>query len=228
MNYVFEMREIPAVAVAGTEDSFPVHRIYCVGQNYAKHAREMGANPEREAPFFFSKPADAVCPEGARLPYPLATEDFHHEIELVVAIGKKGTHISASEALDYVFGYAVGFDLTRRDLQGEAKKKGRPWATAKGFDNSAPCSAVHSVGEVGHLERGKITLSVNGELRQQGDISEMICSVPEIISSLSSFFEICPGDLIFTGTPSGVGPLKRGDSLEGEVENLDRLHITIV
>ena len=126
MNYVFEMREIPAVAVAGTEDSFPVHRIYCVGQNYAKHAREMGANPEREAPFFFSKPADAVCPEGAQLPFPLATENFHHEIELVVAIGKKGTHVSVSEALDYVFGYAVGFDLTRRDLQGEAKRKAVP------------------------------------------------------------------------------------------------------
>ncbi|MGY8697974.1 MAG: fumarylacetoacetate hydrolase family protein, partial [bacterium] len=177
MSYVFTAQETPSVAVAGTTDVFPVHRIYCVGQNYANHAREMGANPEREAPFFFSKPADAVCPEGTRLPFPLATDNLHHEIELVIAIGKKGTNILTGDALDYVFGYAVGLDLTRRDLQSEAKKKGRPWATAKGFDNSAPCSAVHSVSEVGHFERGKITLSVNGELRQQGDISDMIWSV---------------------------------------------------
>ena len=228
MSYVHPVPETPAVAVAGTGDSFAVHRIYCVGQNYAKHALEMGANPEREAPFFFCKPADAVCPEGTKLPFPLATENLHHEIELVVAIGKKGTHILASEALDHVFGYAVGLDLTRRDLQGEAKKKGRPWTTAKGFDHSAPCSAVHPVCEVGHMEQGKITLSVNGELRQQGDISDMIWFVPEVISSLSGFFELYPGDLIYTGTPVGVSPLKRGDRLEGEVENLTRLNIVIV
>ena len=227
MNYVFPIQACPAVTVAGTKDNFPVHRIYCVGQNYAKHAREMGANPEREAPFFFSKPSDAVCPEGAKLPYPLATENLHHEIELVVAIGKKGTHVLVSDALDYVFGYAVGLDLTRRDLQAEAKKKGRPWATAKGFDNSAPCSAIHEVGEVGHIESGKITLSVNGELRQQGDISEMIWSVAEVISSLSNFFELCPGDLIYTGTPAGVGLLVRGDRLEGKVEKLTSLNIEI-
>jgi len=227
MTYVFRPQKSPSVAVAGTADVFPVHRIYCVGQNYASHAREMGANPEREAPFFFSKPADAVCPEGSRLPFPLATENLHHEIELVVAIGKTGTNILATEALDYVFGYAVGLDLTRRDLQSEAKKKGRPWATAKGFDNSAPCSAVHTVSEVGHLKRGSITLSVNGELRQQGDISDMIWSVAEVVSSLSDFFELCPGDLIYTGTPAGVGPLKKGDKLEGGVENLAKLNITV-
>ena len=227
MAYVFTAKETPSVAVAGTTDFFPVHRIYCVGQNYANHAREMGANPEREAPFFFSKPADAVFPEGSRLPFPLATENLHHEIELVVAIGKKGTNILATEALDYVFGYAVGLDLTRRDLQSDAKKKGRPWATAKGFDNSAPCSPVHTVSEVGHLERGSITLSVNGELRQQGDISDMIWSVAEVISSLSGFFELCPGDLVYSGTPAGVGPLKKGDKLEGEVENLAKLNITV-
>ena len=227
MNSVFTAQEIPSVAVAGTNDIFPIHRIYCVGQNYANHAREMGADPERESPFFFSKPADAICQEGSRLPFPIATENLHHEIELVIAIGKKGTNILTADSLEYVFGYAVGLDLTRRDLQSEAKKKGRPWSTAKGFDNSAPCSAVHSVGEVGHFERGKITLSVNGELRQKGDISDMIWSVAELISSLSSFFELCPGDLIYTGTPAGVGPLKKGDKLEGEVENLAKLNITI-
>ena len=227
MAYVFTVQETPKVAVAETTDFFPVHRIYCVGQNYANHVREMGANSEREPPFFFSKPADAIFPEGSRLPFPLATENLHHEIELVVAIGKKGTDILATEALDYVFGYAVGLDLTRRDLQSDAKKKGRPWSTAKGFDNSAPCSAVHTVSEVGHLERGSITLSVNGELRQQGDISDMIWSVGEVVSSLSGLFELCQGDLIYTGTPAGVGPVKKGDKLEGEVENLAKLNITV-
>ena len=228
MSYAFTAQETPSVAIAGTTDVFPVHRIYCVGQNYANHAREMGVNPEREAPFFFSKPADAVCPDGTKLPFPLATENLHHEIELVIAIGKKGTNILTEDALDYVFGYAVGLDLTRRDLQSEDKEKGRPWATAKGFDNSAPCSTVHPVSEVGHFRHGKITLSVNGELRQKGDISEMIWSVAEVISSLSVFFELCPGDLIYTGTPAGVGPLWKCDKLEGEVENLAKLNITII
>ena len=228
MGSVFKVQEAPTENVTGTGDSFPVHRIYCVGQNYANHVREMGANPEREAPFFFSKPADAVCPEGTQVPYPMATDNLHHEVELIVAVGKNGTNIPASEALDYVFAYAAGLDLTRRDLQKEAKKKGRPWATAKGFDRSAPCSDLHKVEEVGHIERGKITLSVNGEIRQQGDIPDMIWSVAEVISSLSSFFELCTGDLIFTGTPAGVGPLECGDILEGGVENLAKLNITIV
>ena len=228
MGTVFKVQETPTVNVAGTGNSFPVHRIYCVGQNYADHVREMGANPEREAPFSFSKPADAVCPEGTKLPYPMATANLHHEVELIVAVGKNGTNIPASEALYYVFAYAVGLDLTRRDLLQEAKKKGRPWATAKGFDRSVPCSDLHKVEEVGHIERGKITLSVNGEISQQGDISDMIWSVAEILSSLSSFFELCPGDLIFTGTPAGVRPLECGDILEGEVENLAKLNITIV
>ena len=227
MSYIFAKQETPSVMIEGTKDVFPVHRIYCVGQNYSNHAIEMGVNPEREAPFFFSKPADAICQEGSRLPFPLATENLHHEIELVIAIGKKGENILKGDALKYVFGYAVGLDLTRRDLQSEAKEKGRPWSTAKGFDNSAPCSAIHSVSEVGHFERGKITLSVNGELRQKGDIADMIWSVAEVISSLSCFFELCPGDLIYTGTPAGVGPLKKGDKLTGEVENLAKLNITI-
>ena len=228
MRYVFAKHEIPALSVTGTEELFPVHRIYCVGQNYSKHMREMGSNPERDAPFFFSKPADAVCRHGSNISYPPATKNLHHEIELVVAIGMKGINIPTTEALNHVFGYTVGLDLTRRDLQQEAKKKGRPWSVAKGFDNSAPCSVIHKVDEVGHLEQGKITLNVNGEIRQQGDISEMIWSIPEIISILSGYFELCPGDLIFTGTPEGVGPLNRGDILEGEVEQLTKLSITIV
>ena len=204
MGYVFAEKETPALDVVGTEDRFPVHRIYCVGQNYVKHAREMGANSEREAPFFFSKPADAVCTDKWKLPYPMATNNLHHEIELVVAIGKTGTNISEAKALEYVFGYAVGLDLTRRDLQGEAKKKGRPWTTAKGFDHSAPCSALHLINEVGHIKQGKIKLSVNGEVRQQGEIADMIWSVPEVISSLSRLFELYPVDLIFTFTPIWV------------------------
>ncbi|MBC8257718.1 MAG: fumarylacetoacetate hydrolase family protein [SAR324 cluster bacterium] len=228
MGYVFALPETPTVTVVGTKDNFPVRRIYCVGQNYANHVREMGANPEREAPFFFSKPADAVCADGSKLPFPLATENLHHEVEMVVAIGKNGKNISESAAQDYVYAYAVGLDLTRRDLQAEAKKKGRPWATAKGFDNSAPCSTLHRVDEVGHISQGKITLSINGETRQEGDISELIWSVSEVISSLSAFFELFPGDLIYTGTPSGVGPLKRGDKLIAEIENLARLNIEIV
>ncbi len=228
MRYVFAKHEIPALSVTGTEELFPVHRIYCVGQNYSKHMREMGSNPERDAPFFFSKPADAVCRHGSNISYPPATKNLHHEIELVVAIGMKGINIPTTEALNHVFGYTVGLDLTRRDLQQEAKKKSRPWSVAKGFDHSAPCSVLHKVDEVGHLEQGNITLNVNGEIRQQGDISEMIWSVPEIISILSGYFELCPGDLIFTGTPEGVGPLNRGDILEGEVEQLTKLSITIV
>ena len=227
MSFVIQPSEQASVAIDGSTERFPVRRIYCVGRNYRAHAIEMGADPDREPPFFFMKPADAIVENGATIAYPQKTENLHHEIELVVAIGKKGTNILATEALDYVFGYAVGLDLTRRDLQSDAKKKGRPWATAKGFDNSAPCSAVHTVSEVGHLERGSITLSVNGELRQQGDISDMIWSVAEVISSLSGFFELCPGDLVYSGTPAGVGPLKKGDKLEGEVENLAKLNITV-
>ena len=227
MSYVFDAQEIPTLPVSGTLDVFPVHRIYCVGQNYAKHAREMGINSDRASPFFFNKPADALFCGGTQIPFPLATENLQHEIELVVAIGKKGTQIQESKALEYVFGYAVGLDLTRRDLQIEAKKKGQPWATAKGFDFSAPCSSIHLVNKVGYLEKGKITLSVNDEIRQKGDISEMIWTVKEIISFLSYFFELCPGDLIFTGTPEGVGQLKRGDKIKGEIENIDKLNLRI-
>ena len=228
MSYVFPINETPVLTVAGTEDFFPVHRIYCVGQNYSEHMFEMGSNPERDAPFFFCKPADAVINQKSIISYPSKTKNLHHEIEMVVAIGEKGREISKSEALNHIFGYTVGMDLTRRDLQKEAKKKGRPWAVAKGFDHSAPCSVLHKVDEVGYLEKGSITLKVNGEIRQRGDISEMIWSVPEIISILSGYFELLPGDLIFTGTPSGVGPIKKGDKLEGLIEKLTKLEINIV
>ncbi len=216
------------VEVAGSVARFPVHRIYCVGRNYAAHALEMGADPERDPPFFFMKPADAVVPNGAAVRYPSCTANLHHEIELVVAIGEGGQDIPVASALAHVFGYAVGNDLTRRDLQSAAREQGRPWDVAKGFDHSAPISAIRRVADVGHLERGVIWLEVNGETRQHADLSEMVWDVPEIIAELSKLFELRPGDLVFTGTPAGVGPVQRGDSLVGGIDGLDTLRTTIV
>ena len=227
MSYVLPPPPIPAVPVKGRTERFAVHRIYCVGRNYAAHAREMGANPEREAPFFFAKPADAIVPNDSRIPYPSRTNNFHHEIELVVAIGKGGRDIPAARALDHVYGYAVGNDLTRRDLQSDAKDNGRPWDTSKGFDRSAVIGAISPAAQSGHLNRGQIWLKVNGQLRQQADLSELIWSVPEIIAELSTLFELQPGDLIYTGTPAGVGALKRGDRLEGGIDGLGELVTTI-
>jgi fumarylpyruvate hydrolase len=218
----------PTVEVAGSTARFPVHRIYCVGRNYAAHAREMGMDPEREPPFFFTKPADAVVPNGAPVPYPPRTANLHHEIELVVAIGEGGKDIPVANALAHVFGYAVGNDLTRRDLQTAARNDGRPWDVAKGFDQSAPITAIRRVADLGHPERGAIWLEVNGETRQRADLSEMIWDVPEIIAELSTYFELRPGDLVFTGTPAGVGPVRRGDSLVGGIDGLDTLRTTIV
>ena len=199
---------------------FPVHRIYCVGRNYAAHAREMGHDPDREPPFFFMKPADAVAFDGSTLDSPLATADLHHEIELVVALAKGGANIPEAEALDHVFGYTVGLDMTRRDLQGDAKTKGRPWDTGKGFDHSAPIGALRTVAEVGHSTKARITLKVNGESRQDGNINQMIWNVPETIAYLSGLFHLQPGDMIFTGTPAGVAAVGPGDRLEGEVEGI--------
>ncbi len=213
----------PAIAVAGEDSLFPVHRIYCVGRNYGAHAREMGQDPERESPFFFMKPADALVANHQTIPFPPRTSNLHHEIELVVALGRGGANIDAAQALNHVFGYAVGNDLTRRDLQNQAKEKGRPWSTAKGFDRSAVVSAIHPVAQVGHPTRGRIWLSVNGEIRQQGDLSELIWSIPEIIAELSTLFELAAGDLIFTGTPAGVGALRSGDRIEGGVDGIDTL-----
>jgi fumarylpyruvate hydrolase len=228
MTFVIPPTVQTTVEVTGTDARFPVHRVYCVGRNYAKHAREMGMDPEREPPFFFSKPADAVVPNGTPVPYPPRTSNLHHEIELVVAIGMGGRDIPLANALAHVFGYAVGNDLTRRDLQFEAREQRRPWDVAKGFDCSAPVSAIRPAAEVGHPERGVIWIEVNGESRQRADLSEMIWSVPEIVAELSTYFELRPGDLIFTGTPEGVGPVQRGDSLVGGIDGLETLRTTIV
>jgi fumarylpyruvate hydrolase len=205
-----------------------VHRIYCVGRNYAAHVREMGNDPQREPPCFFMKPADAVVANGAPVPYASRTANLHHEVELVIAIGAGGRHITPRAALDHVFGYAVGNDLTRRDLQFAAKDKGLPWDVAKGFDHSAPITAIRTVADTGHLSSGRIWLEVNGHQRQDANLAEMIWSVPEIIVELSTLFELQPGDLIFTGTPAGVGPVQRGDSIVAGIDGLDTLRTTIV
>ncbi len=217
----------PTAAIEGSPQRFPIHRIYCVGRNYVEHAHEMGSDPTRDPPVFFTKPADAVMPNGAPIPFPPRTANFHHEIELVIAIGREGREIPAGRALEYVFGYAVGNDLTRRDLQGASKKRGEPWDTGKAFDCSAPLGAIRPVSR-GHVSRGRIWLKVNDELRQNADVSALIWSVPEIIAELSCLFDLKPGDLIFTGTPAGVGPLRPGDRLEGGIDGLETLRNTIV
>ena len=222
-NLAFAVPPRPVVPVAGASTLFPVHRIYCVGKNYAAHAREMGTDPTREPPFFFSKPADALVGDGARVAYPSRTANFHHEIELVVAIGGEGREVTREAALGLVYGYAVGNDFTRRYLQARAKDKGQPWDVAKGFDESAAISAIRSVSQVGHPQRGRIWLAVNGTVRQDADISELTWSVPEIIAELSTLFTLRPGDLIYTGTPAGVGALHRGDRIEGGVEGVGSL-----
>jgi fumarylpyruvate hydrolase len=228
MSFVIPPSPQPSVEVAGTDERFPVHRIYCVGRNYAKHAREMGMDPDREPPFFFSKPADAVVANGTPVPYPSRTSNLHHEIELVVAIGTAGRDIPIDSALAHVYGYSVGLDLTRRDLQFAARDQGRPWDVSKGFDHSAPVSAIRPAATMGHPEQGAIWLEVNGETRQRANLSEMIWNVAEIVAELSTYFELRPGDLVFTGTPEGVGALQRGDSLVGGIDGLETLRITIV
>jgi fumarylpyruvate hydrolase len=228
MTLVYSPPPQTILPVVGVDGVAPVHRIYCVGRNYADHAREMGHDPDREPPFFFSKPADAIVVEGGDVPYPPKTSDLHHEIELVVVLGRGGADIAVEEALDHVYGYAVGIDLTRRDLQGEAKKAGRPWDLGKGFDASAPCSAVQPAGVIGHPAAGAIWLKVNGEARQSGDLAQQIWNVPETISYLSGFITLKPGDLIFTGTPAGVGAVVAGDRLEGHIDAVGDIAITLV
>jgi fumarylpyruvate hydrolase len=205
---------------------FPVRRVYCVGRNYAAHAREMGGDPSREPPFFFTKPADALVTGGADTPFPVASENLHHEVELVVAIGQGGADISVETALAHVFGYAVGLDLTRRDLQDQAKAARQPWDMAKGFDASGPIGIIVPVHE--HLSAGRITLQVNGQVRQSGELQDMIWPVPDIIAALSRLVRLAPGDLIFTGTPDGVGPLQRGDVLRGEVGGVGIIETRII
>jgi fumarylpyruvate hydrolase len=227
MNSIIPLWPLPAVPVTGSEAQFPVRRIFCVGRNYAEHAREMGGNPEREPPFFFMKPADAIV-TGGRMDYPSKTSDLQHEIELVVALSRGGRDIPVAAALDRIFGYAVGLDMTRRDIQGELKAKGRSWEMGKAFDQSAPISAIAPAARIGHPRRGAITLEVNSQSRQHGDLSDMIWPVAEIIANLSGYVTMQPGDLIFTGTPAGVGKVERGDRLEGAVEGVGELSVTIV
>jgi len=231
MSYVITPPTPAVVPVAGQDAGFPVRRVYCIGRNYAAHAREMGGSPDREPPFFFCKPADAVYPvagpEPAEWPYPSMTSDLHHEIELVAAIGRGGRDIVVEAALDHVWGYGVGLDMTRRDLQAQMKSQGRSWEIGKAFDHAAPMSALHPVSEVGHPAAGVIWLDVNGERRQSGDLADMIWSVAEAVAELSRYFLFAPGDLLMTGTPSGVGAVKRGDVLSGGVEGVDLLSITV-
>jgi len=226
MDYAIDFPKTPVLPVAESNKLFPVGRIYCVGRNYAEHAREMGHDPNREPPFFFMKPADAIVQNGATIPYPQMTKDLHHEIEMVVAIGKGGADIPVEKALDHVFGYGVGLDMTRRDLQGEAKKMGRPWEMGKAFDHSAPCTALKPAAMVGHPAQGAIWLKVNGVVKQQGDLADMIWNVPEMIACLSRLITLRPGDLIMSGTPAGVGPVQRGDKLEGHVDGVGDLTVT--
>jgi len=225
-EFAFPPPPTPSAGISGSDQRFPIHRIYCVGRNYADHVREMGGDTERELPVFFTKPADAVVENGATIAYPTRTSNLHHEIELVIAIGLGGRNISKDKALEHVFGYAAGNDLTRRDLQHAAKQRGQPWDSSKAFDSSAPLTAIRPVAR-GHLTKGKIWLVVNGQLRQESDVSEMIWTTPEVIAELSTLFELKAGDLIFTGTPAGVGVLKPGDRIEGGIDGLDILHNSI-
>ena len=224
-NFVINLGPQPSLPIVGSEQRFPVGRIYCVGRNYADHAREMGHDPDREPPFFFMKPANAIVQNDATIPYPVGTADCHHEIELVVAIGKGGSNIAPEQALTHVWGYGVGLDMTRRDVQGQAKKMGRPWEMGKSFDESAPISALASAASIGHPAKGAIWLKINGEVRQQGDLAMQIWNVQEQISYLSNLITLQPGDLIMTGTPAGVGPVHKGDKLEGHVDGVGELRI---
>lgn len=215
---------VPAsAAIAGSAARFPIRRVFCIGRNYAEHAAEMGASVDRGHPVFFCKPADAIVADGTDIPYPLATQELHHEVEMVVALHSGGTDIAEADAPTHVFGYAVGLDLTRRDLQAVAKAKGMPWDTAKAFDHSAPLSAIRAASAIGHPRHASLTLEVNGVIRQQSDISQMIFSVPEILTRLSRLFELKAGDLVFTGTPAGVGPLARGDVFHARLTGIAEL-----
>ena len=226
-DYVFPPAVVPALPVAGSDQLFPVRRLYCVGRNYAEHAIEMGHDPNREPPFFFQKNPDSLVLDG-RFPYPAASSDVHFEIELVVALKSGGSDIPVERAMDCVYGYAVGLDMTRRDLQGEAKKLGRPWEVGKSFEASAPCSAIVPASRIGHPERGAVWLDVNGKRRQTGDLSQLIWKIPETISYLSGLFRLAPGDLIMTGTPAGVGAINRGDTMKGGVEGVGEIDVRVV
>ncbi len=226
-NYVFPPPAVPALPIAGSDQVFPVRRLYCVGRNYAEHAIEMGHDPNREPPFFFQKNPDSLVLDG-RFPYPAASSDVHFEIELVVALKSGGSDIPAERAMDCVYGYAVGLDMTRRDLQGEAKKLGRPWEVGKSFEASAPCGPIVPAGRIGHPTNGAVWLDVNGKRRQTGDLSQLIWKIPETISYLSGLFKLAAGDLIMTGTPAGVGAVQRGDVMKGGVEGVGEIEVRVV
>ena len=227
MNYVFPPIATPAVPVAGSGELFPVRRIFCVGRNYSDHVKEMGGDPERNPPFFFSKPADALVQSGATVRYPTLTKEFHYEMELVVAIGKPAFQVSVDEANDYIYGYAAGIDLTRRDIQMDALHKGLPWDFGKSFDFSAPCATIYPKSESGTLESARIWLSVNGEIKQDANITDLIWSVPELLSTLSHGIALQPGDLIYTGTPAGVSAIVPGDRLVGGIDGLGEIEIEV-
>jgi fumarylpyruvate hydrolase len=226
-GHVIDPPAVTAAPIHGSDQTFPVRRVYCIGRNYAAHAIEMGHDPDREPPFFFQKNPDNLDFSG-EFPYPEKTSDVHHEIELVVALGRGGRNIPIENALDHVWGYGVGLDMTRRDLQGEAKKMGRPWEVGKAFERSAPMGPLKPATVTGHPTQGKVLLKVNGEVRQQGDLNQLIWRIPEMISYLSEYFALAPGDVIMTGTPAGVGPVVKGDVMEAHVEGFDDVTITVV
>jgi len=227
VNYIFRVPPAISVEISGSEDRFPVHRVYCIGRNYFANADEVSKR-ERQAPYFFQKPADGLVPSGGEFPYPSASENVQHEIELVVAVGKGGANITVDDALDHVFGYAVGFEMTRRDLQEQAKAAGTPWDAAKGFDYSAPISAIRPASDIGHPASGRIWLAINGTLRQDSDLNLHIWNVQETIAHLSSLFTLMPGDILYMGTPAGAGPVKPGDVMTGGIDGLGELEINVV
>lgn len=231
MRYAIDAWDVPSVPVAGGDQRYPVRHIYCVGRNYAEHAKEMGGDAAKEPPFFFTKPPDAIVPvvppaTGA-LQYPLATKNYQHEVELVVAIAGRGVRVPAEHAQELIYGYAVGLDMTRRDLQNAMREIKRPWDIGKSFAQAAPIGPIHPVGEVGHLSRGLISVEVNGVVKQHGDLADMIWDVPHVLHFLSQYYELLPGDLVFTGTPSGVAAVVPGDTLVGRVESLGELRVRI-
>lgn len=227
-EFVVAPASVVSVAVRDSVARYPVRRVYCVGRNYAEHTREMGHDPDRELPFFFQKNPDNLVLDNGDFPYPSMTSNVHHEVEMVVAIGKGGSDIPVEKSFDHVYGYALGLDMTRRDLQNEAKKTGRPWEIGKAFEHSAPMTDIVTVDKVGHLAKGTIWLKVNGEVKQQSDLDQLIWNVPEIIAHLSTIFELKAGDLIMTGTPAGVGAVKRGDMMEGYCEGIGSITAKVV